>query len=295
MKRSLSISALLLLFVSLLDAQSKIDTLNLTFTTIDVPGAVGTNVNGINSLGELVGNYATSSNGPSSGFIYSGGNFTLFNYPGASSTIAFGINDSSLISGTAYVKNGTAAVSFIYDGATFTTVRAPGDSATLVRGINNSGTVVGGDGLTLSGTKGFALVGATFKSISPPGVYVYVFGDGINNLNQIVGSDDNGGFFFSKGKYQTIAFPGATQTQPWGVNDSGIVVGWYSNGSFNGFALKGGKYLAINYPGAVYTFVSGINDAGQIVGSYTLDQQTYHGFVTSPITAANFGRSESSI
>lgn len=47
MKNSLAISALLLLCVSLLDAQSKLDTLILTFTTIDVPGAGLTVVSGI--------------------------------------------------------------------------------------------------------------------------------------------------------------------------------------------------------------------------------------------------------
>jgi len=133
----------------------------------------------------MVGNYAAASNAPSHGFLYSGGSFTLFDYPGASSTIPFGINDSGLISGTAYMNQNTTAFGFLYDGNTFTTIRAPGKGATLPRGINNAGVVVGGDGVTLSGTKGFALVGTNFKTVSPPGVYVYVFGDGINNLRKL--------------------------------------------------------------------------------------------------------------
>jgi uncharacterized membrane protein len=263
--------------------QSK-PTLNLTFTTIDVPGAVVTNVNGINTAGDMVGNYETTLNGQSHGFAYSGGNFTLFDYPGASSTLAFGINDSGLISGTAYIKNGTAAVSFLYDGTKFTTLRAPGDTATLARGLNNAGVVVGGDGVTIEGTKGFALIGRQFKTISPPGVYVYIFANGINNLNQVVGSDDYGGFSFANGRYQTIAVPGSPQTQPLGINDQAVVVGWYSNQSFSGFVTRKGKYLSLNYPGAIYTFADAINNAGQIVGSYSIDMQSYHGYITSPIT-----------
>lgn len=264
--------------------------LNLTFTTIDVPGAVVTNVLGINTAGDVVGNYETTSNGQSHGFLYSGGNFTLFDYPGASSTIAFGINDSGLISGTAYMNQNTTAFGFLYDGVTFTTIRAPGKGATLPRGINNAGVVVGGDGFSLNGTKGFVRIGTKFKTVSPPGVYVYVFGDGINNLNQIVGSDDTGGFLFSKGKYQTITFPGASQTQPWGINDGGIIVGWYVTSQCLpcGFALRNGKYFTIKYPGATATFPGGINASAQVSGSYTLDGQTFHGFVTSPVVPVQY-------
>ncbi len=280
------LTLLLLAHAALLHGQSKVDTLNLTFTTIDVPGAVVTNVLGINTAGDVVGNYETSTNGPSHGFLYSAGNFSLFDYPGASSTLAFGINDSGLISGTAYIKNGTAAVSFLYDGTSFTTLQAKGDTATLARGINNAGVVVGGDGLTLSGTKGFALIGSQFKNISPPGTYVYIFADAINNLNQVVGTDDSGSFSYSKGKFKSISFPGASQTLAWGINDNEMISGWYvicTPNCEHGFLLVKGKYMSFDYPGAMGTFANGINASGQIVGSYTPDEQTFHGFISSPV------------
>ena len=81
-------------------------------------------------------------------------------------------------------------------------------------------------------------------------------------------------------------------TELLGVNDQGTVVGWYQQSSppydFYAFALKNGKYLSFKYPGASGTFAIGINGSGQIVGEYTSDFSTYHGFVTSPITAADF-------
>jgi probable HAF family extracellular repeat protein len=290
--RYITMALVLIGCASLSQAQSTPDALNLTFTTIDVPGAVVTNVLGINTAGDVVGTYTTSSNGPGHGFLYSGGNFTLFDYPGASSTLAFGINDSGLISGTAYIKNGTAAVSFLYNGTTFTTVRAPGDSATLAHGINNAGVVVGGDGVSISGTKGFALLGERFTTVSPPGVYVYVFGNGVNNLNQIVGTDDFGAFFYNKGKYRTVSFPSASQTQAWGINDSGAIAGWYQGCSpscaDHAFVFMKGRYLSFDYAGAIGTFADGINASGQVVGSYTPDGQTYHGFITSPVTLVEF-------
>jgi len=43
-----------LLCAQLAQAQLNTETLTLTFTTIDVPGAVKTNVSGINSNGDMV-------------------------------------------------------------------------------------------------------------------------------------------------------------------------------------------------------------------------------------------------
>jgi probable HAF family extracellular repeat protein len=289
---------IVLVCVSPLHAQSKpvIPEANLTFTTIDVPGAVATDVLGINSAEDMVGYYTQTSNGPGIGFLLSSGNFTFFSYPGGDSTLAVGINDSGLISGTAYIRQYTAAVGFLYNGTTFSTIRARGETATLVHGINNAGLVVGGKG-TLSAITGFELVGRKFHTISPPGTYTSTFGDGINNLDEVVGSTaggfgSNNGFAYKGGKFKTLTVPGSNDlTVAWGVNDSGIIVGSYGKCSpcaFYGFALMNGKYVSLRFPGAMETFASGINNAGQIVGSYTFDQQTYHGFVTSPITAADF-------
>ena len=55
--RSLTLPVLLVLFASLILAQSNsvLPQVNLTFTTIDVPGAVFTGISGINGLGDMVG------------------------------------------------------------------------------------------------------------------------------------------------------------------------------------------------------------------------------------------------
>ena len=85
-------------------------------------------------------------------------------------------------------------------------------------------------------------------------------------------------------------FPGAGQTEAHGVNDGGMIVGWYAVGSSDyGFALMKGKYVSFGYPGAVGTFPNAVNVSRQVVGSYTFDYQTFHGFVTSPITSEDFG------
>lgn len=260
-------------------------TAQVTFTTIDVPGAVVTSVQGINTAGDLVGYYATASNGSTHAFLYRGGTFSFLDYPEADSTRALGINDSGLIVGAA-IKGESNEIGFLYDGVTFTPIRVTGKSATVAWGINNGGDIVGGDG-SLSETSGYELRGHRLKLISPPGTYLIVYATGINDTGEIVGfaSELNtSGFAYRNGKYQTIAFPGATQTEALGINGSGTVVGFYSlPPSFFGFALKGRHYISINFPGAKYTLALGINASGQAVGSYTTDQVTYHGFLTTPI------------
>jgi uncharacterized membrane protein len=263
----------------------------LTFTTIDVPGAEATTVYGINGAGDVVGNYSTEIGGATHGFSFKGGEFALFDYPGGDSTTAFGINDAGVISGWVMIHSFTGALGFRYNGSHFAKIQAPGASATIVRGINNSGVVVGAQG-SLSQVRGFESKGHVFKDIQPPGNYIAVFADGINNLGQAVGTTEEGSFLYSGGKYKRIAVPGAVMTSALGINDSGIIVGWYEGCSplchLHGFVLRNGKYLSFDYPGAAETFGASINNAGQIVGTFDVEQQTYHGFVSSPITAADF-------
>jgi hypothetical protein len=53
-----------------------------TYTTIDFPGAISTDLSGINSSGVMVGSY-TDSTGASHGFKFDGDTFTAIDYPGA--------------------------------------------------------------------------------------------------------------------------------------------------------------------------------------------------------------------
>lgn len=286
----------ILMFVPVLRAQSEstVKQVKLTFTSIDYPGEAITNIHGINTAGDMVGNYAAATNAPSHGFLYSGGTFTTIDYPGGDDTLAIGINDSGLISGNALINQSTGAAGFTFDGTKFTSIQLRGQSATLVYGINNAGIVVGADG-SLAATEGFELAGKHFHQILPPGNYCSVYANAINNLGEVVGSvcgaaGEDSGFVLKNGQYQFIGVTGANDsTIPSGVNDKGIVVGYYGKGvNFIGFAFINGKYLTFSYPGALYTFALGINSNGQIVGSYSIDLQTYHGFVSSPIAADDF-------
>jgi uncharacterized membrane protein len=266
-------------------AQPEIREIHPTFTLIEVPGAKYTGAWGINSNGDIVGNYGQDTNSDSHGFLYRGGAFTFFDYPGQSRTLPTGINDSGLIVGEA---GDPIVVGFVYDGLTFTTIRHGTDSATSAIGINNAGDIVGGTG-TVFATKGFAIRDGNFKRLHVPGQYIYVYGTGINNRGQIAGWTDEGAFKCHGGTCQTFQVPGATTTEALGINDDGVIVGWYDKAPFSyAFVLRNGKYLSFRYPGALATAAAGINNSGQIVGEFTSDFQAWHGFVTSPIMSADF-------
>jgi uncharacterized membrane protein len=237
----------------------------------------------MNSAGDMVGLYGKNNyNDRYRGFLLRAGHFTSFFYAGGHSTWGTGINDSGLILG--FATTDARTVSFVYDGTTFTHIRYGNKSATVAWDINNAGDIAGGEG-TPGSTIGFELRNGHFKDIAPPGNFTYIYATGINNLAQVVGWTDYDGFAYQSGKYQTITFPGASQTEAWGINDGSVIVGWYALApNVNSFALSNGNYASFNYPGAKQTIAYGISASGQVVGGYSLDNITFHGFVTSPIT-----------
>jgi len=90
------------------------------------------------------------------------------------------------------------------------------------------------------------------------------------------------------GRTFTIAFPGASATQAFGLNDQGEVVGAYTIGTgdnavSHGFTWMNGKFTTVNYPAASSTTINGVNDEGDIVGFYTDAKGNTDGFLGLPL------------
>ncbi len=83
-----------------------------------------------------------------------------------------------------------------------------------------------------------------------------------------------------------LDYPDAVLTVAYGVNDAGIVVGYYedSSGYNHGFKWTGGSnYSTIDYPyDAVHTVIGDITNDGFIVGYYEDTYGVTHGFVYDP-------------
>jgi len=83
--------------------------------------------------------------------------------------------------------------------------------------------------------------------------------------------------------YTPIIYPGGLSTYPSGINDSGIIVGYYSD---NETAVHGFRYdrttttfTSFDVPGAVATRAYRINNSNTILGYYNGSDGRNHGFV----------------
>jgi probable HAF family extracellular repeat protein len=95
------------------------------------------------------------------------------------------------------------------------------------------------------------------------------------------GPPETAGFIYNSGNTNTTLLfaPSSLNTQAFGINNAGQVVGVADSG---GFLYSGGTFTSIDDPLAQSnnTVAHGINDSGQIVGNF-YDGTSFHGFLYS--------------
>lgn len=71
-------------------------------------------------------------------------------------------------------------------------------------------------------------------------------------------------------KFITIAVPNSSYAVASGINNAGLVAGYYLDSSFNyhGFLWQNGAFQTVDYPGAVNTLLTGVNNQGVVIGYY---------------------------
>ncbi len=175
-------------------------------------------------------------------------------YPGAAFTAFLGLNAAGGSVGYASLDfNRWFSFSRSPTGA-YTRIDAPGARAmgTIALGFNEAGTIIGYTSETIDrGFKGF-----------------------IRNPD---------------GSFQEESIPGALDTLPFAINNSGTIVGGYRDASgWHGFVQMSGVVTTVDFPGAPDTNITGINDLGVLVGS-TFDSDKpitggpFTGFIASPL------------
>jgi len=214
-------------------------------------------------------------------------------------TQALGINDASTIVGygNATTFNGFQLV-LPPVPANFTRQNVPGaDGGTQVTGISGTGTTVGFS-ITGGVTNGFAQTGGTFTTVNTPGsVFNQLLGinkagtvaAGYFSATDVGGATGQqaitvaGGPSFIAPVFTNInaALPANTNSQATGVNDSGLVVGFYlmADGDFSAFTDLSGTITSFEAPGSASTQALGVNDLGEIVGDYLDAGGVMHGFL----------------
>jgi probable HAF family extracellular repeat protein len=113
------------------------------YTTLDVPNAFDTTATGINSSGQIVGEYDNGA----FGFLLSGGQYTTLSNPNGIFSFAGEINASGTIVG-AYLAPNFVAHGYVLSGGQYTTLDDPSagtglGQGTYARGINDPGSIVG--------------------------------------------------------------------------------------------------------------------------------------------------------
>lgn len=115
---------------------------------------------------------------------------------------------------------------------------------------------------------------------------------GINDSNQIVGSDSLGGFVYSGGVASAMpGWAGAERITPFGIANDGTIVGsWTSpgDGLTHGFVYKAGSYAGwdLGLPGLSFTQIRSISLDGRYIAGYaTGDTAGSTGFVFDTLSA----------
>ena len=234
------------------------------FVGENFPGAVQTQVVGINDSDLTVGFFSTMNNSNSVN-----ANAGFYRVDGSYHSVAFPTSDNA------------------------------NPSVNQLLGVNDTDNAVGFYTDSKGNNHGYEYCIGTHKfrtiTVSGEGV-TSLTAAGIDNHGDVVGFFTGSGgamdaFLLTSGGKQTVlAFPGATMTQAFGVNDYGEVVGTYTTGSGNSAQTHGftwtaaGSFQTVDDPSGVgTTTVNGVNDQGQLVGFYMDAAGNTDGMLATPI------------
>lgn len=273
------------------------------FTSIDVPGAKVTVVEGINDSGHVVGSSMVDVfDQRSTGFVFADGQFKAINVPGASRLTPQSINKHGSIVGS-LIEDGIQKA-FLLENDELTVFDVPiasGVCLTSAFTINNRGQIVGEylDQCDVGNRQhGFLFDDGKFSSIDFPGADGTVV-NGINNEGDLVGffygvpagGMTTSGFIKKNDRAFRVVdapFAGTTSTSVNGINNDGDMVGTFSSNDMGvgSFVFVNRQFVELEFPSAIMTIALAINKRGQIAGFY-IDGQGTHGFIATPVKNKN--------
>lgn len=266
------------------------------YTEFAVPGANGTEIQGI-SGSTIYGDYLDA-NSTYHGFVLSNGQLTTFNAPQAGSaskqgTVVTGVSGSEVV-GYIYDAN-SFRHGFIETGSVYSTLDAPGaqpltNGGTIFTAIDGQNEV--GCYLDSSGGFGFLYNGSGFTSIIDPlgptdtiptaisGSTIAGYYVGATGIRQ--------GFVFDGTNYTTIDDPLATAPYPYqpggtvirAMNGTDLLGSYSGIGPEHGFIYDGTTFQTVDF-GSRGTILTG-ESGNTLVGTYYTDTDTIpHSFIAT--------------
>ncbi|HEY1920187.1 MAG TPA: hypothetical protein VGH27_31835 [Streptosporangiaceae bacterium] len=276
-----------------------------TFTTLnDQADPTFNQLLGINNKDVISGYFGSGMPGhPNKGYLldppYAPSNYINENFPGSAQTQVTGLNNIGDSTGF-WVNNAGTNRGFVEWNGVFTSYTDPASPKTAgsvnqLLGINNKGVAVGFYNDAKGHAHAYEVNQATgvFTALKAPGVSVTA--TAINTNGFIVGFATKAGVTSSwlrtsSGQLTSFQFPGGSDTQAFGINIHGEIVGSYLDGAgvMHGFTLKNplgpvSHWQSIDDPNGIgSTLINGINDAGDLVGFYTDAAGNTDGMLATP-------------
>jgi probable HAF family extracellular repeat protein len=221
-------------------------TLNLPngFINENYPNSMMTQVIGINNTGTTDGFYVDNNN-VTHGFTNVHGKFSTVDYPGSAFNQLLGQNDMGQAAGYYSLSpdNTTPDFPYVYNelgGGVFQVITIPGAmGGAQATGINNTQQICGFYIDSNGVNHGFLLNFGLLETLDAPGS-IFTQALGLNNKGQVVGqyvdagSNTHGFVWSSASGFTTIDAPqGVGSTLVNGINDDGILVGFYGASPIN--------------------------------------------------------------
>jgi len=270
---------------------------------------------GINNAGLIAGYFGSGAQGaPNKGYRlhapYGRHDYSAENFPGSVQTQVTGLNDRGVTVGFWSTQNTTSMVNnnfgfYAYHGrfheVNFPTNVPASPPVDQLLGVNDLNVAVGFYTNDQGNNRGYEYNIRTgqFSRVLEPGAPAGLKGPSltataINNLGNVAGfyvasGGTTDAFLKTAHHFYTLAIPGASMTQAFGVNDLNEVAGAYTIGTGSsatsfGFTWKPGHgYKTVSDPhGIGSTVVNGVNDLGDLVGFYTDSAGNTDGMLALP-------------
>lgn len=257
---------------------------------------------GISNRGQISGYFGSGAKGhPNRGYLIilsrHGSWYESENFPGAMQTQVTGLNDRGVTVGFWSTQNTASQMNdnfgfYAWDGR-FHSVNFPTNvparpAVDQLLGVNDRDVAVGFYTNDQGNNRGYEYNISTrqFSRVLVPGAPLGLKGPSltataINNRGDVAGFYTVAGgmtdaFLKTAHHFITLAVPGASMTQAFGVNDSREVVGSYTTGTGSSAKTFGFTwthrtgFMTVTDPkGMGTTTINGVNDAGDLVGFYT--------------------------